>query len=106
MKIIAVTACAGGIAHTYMAAEAIKKAARKAGDEIKVEIQGSMGIQDRFRQEDIDSADLVVFLVNIAVRDEDRFKGKNVVEMDPGKAVSDGDKALLLAKEKGGFGQK
>jgi len=86
-----------------MAAEAIKRSARKAGDEIKVEIQGSMGIQDRFHQEDIDSADLVIFLVNIAVRDEDRFKGKNIVEMDPGKAVSDGDKALLLAKEKGGF---
>jgi len=106
MKIVAVTACAGGIAHTYMAAEALKKSAKKAGDDVKVEIQGSMGIEDGLNQEDIDSADLVIFLVNIAVRDEDRFKGKNIVEMDPGKAVSDCDKALLLAKEKGGFIKK
>jgi len=106
MKIVAVTACAGGIAHTYMAAEALKKSAKKAGDKVKVEIQGSMGIEDRLDQDDIDSADLVIFLVNIAVRDEDRFKGKNIVEMDPGKAVSDCDKALLLAKQKGGFIKK
>jgi fructose PTS system EIIB component len=106
MKIVAVTACAGGIAHTYMAAEALKKSAKRAGDTVKIEIQGSMGIEDRLEQDDIDSADIVIFLVNIAVRDEDRFKGKNIVEMDPGKAVSDGDKALLLAKQKGGFIKK
>ena len=106
MKIVAVTACAGGIAHTYMAAEALKKSAKKAGDSVKVEIQGSMGIENPLSQEDIDSADLVIFLVNIAVRDEYRFEGKIIAEMDPGKAVSDGDKALLLAKQKGGFVDK
>ena len=103
MKIVCVTACAGGIAHTYMAAEAATKAARLAGDEIKVEIQGSMGIENRLEQEDIDAADLVIFLVNIAVRDEDRFAGKKVVEMDPGWAVKDAEKALKKAKTEAGF---
>jgi len=103
MKIVAVTACAGGIAHTYMAAEALKKSVKKVGDTVKIEIQGSMGIENRLSQADIDEADLVIFLVNIAVRDENRFEGKVIVEMDPGKAVADGDKALLVAKQKAGF---
>lgn len=103
MKIVAVTACAGGIAHSYMAAEGIKKSAKKAGDEVKVEIQGSMGLENRLKQSEIDEADLVLFAANIAVRERDRFKGKTVVEMDPGKFVAEGDKYLRIAKEKGGL---
>ena len=103
MKIVAVTACAGGIAHTYMAAESIKKSAKKAGDEAKVEIQGSMGLENRLKQEEIDAADLVLFVANISIRETGRFKNKKVVEIDPGKFVADGDKWLLIAKEKGGF---
>jgi len=103
MKIVAVTACAGGIAHTYMAAEAIKKSAKKAGDEAKVEIQGSMGLENKLSPEDISSADLVIYVANIAIRDTYRFKGKNIVEIDPGKFVADGDGSLALAKKKGGF---
>ena len=98
MKIVAITACAGGIAHTYMAAEAIKKAARKAGDEIKIEIQGAMGIENRLDQSDIDTADLIIFAVNIGVRDTDRFSEKNPLVIDPGEFVSDADKALAKAK--------
>ena len=103
MKIVAVTACAGGIAHSYMAAEAIKKSAKKVGDEAKVEIQGSMGLENRLKQSEIDAADLVLFVANIAIREADRFKNKKIVEVDPGKFVGDGDKALLLAKQKAGF---
>jgi len=103
MKIVAITACAGGIAHSYMAAEAIKKSAKKIGDEARVEIQGSMGLENRLKQSEIDEADLVLFVANIAVRETGRFKGKNIVEIDPGKFVADGDKALALAKEKGGL---
>lgn len=103
MKIVAVTACAAGIAHTYMAAEALKKSANKAGDEAKVEIQGSMGIENRLKREDIEAADLVLFLVNIAVREKDRFEGKEIIEVDPGKFVANGDKALQEVKKKGGF---
>lgn len=99
MKIVAITACGAGIAHTYMAAEALKKSAKKAGDEAKVEIQGSMGIEDRLKSEDIETADLVLFVTNIGIREKDRFDGKKIIEIDPGKFVANGDKALLEVKK-------
>ena len=101
MKIVAITACAGGIAHTYMAAEAVKKAAREVGDDIRIEIQGSMGIENRLKQEEIDEAELVIFAVNIGVRDLDRFDHKNPIIIDPGEFVANARKALEKAKELG-----
>ena len=56
MKIVAVTACPTGIAHTYMAQEAIEKECKKRGHEVQVETQGSMGIENELEQEDIDQA--------------------------------------------------
>lgn len=106
MKIVCITACAGGIAHTYMAAEAVTKAARLAGDEIKIEIQGAMGIENRLEDEDIEKADLIIFAVNIGVRNEDRFDGKNPIIIDPGKFVANGVVALEEAKKKAGLSNK
>ena len=103
MKIVCITACATGIAHTYMAAEAIKKAARKSGDDIKIEIQGALGIENRLTQEDIENAELVIFSVNIDVRDVHRFEGKNPIVIDPGKFIAEGDAALLDAKKQAGL---
>lgn len=103
MKIVCITACIGGIAHSYMAAEAIKKAGRESGDEIRIEIQGAMGIENRLTEEEIEEADLAIFAVNMNVRDEDRFEGKNLVVIDPGKFVANGSKALLEAKRLAGF---
>ncbi len=99
MKIVAITACAGGIAHTYMAAEALKKSARLAGDEIKIEIQGSLGIENKLKPEEIKEAELVIFAVNITVEQRDRFEKKNPITIDPGEFVADGAKALAKAKE-------
>ena len=99
MKIVAISACAAGIAHTYMSAEALKKSAREAGDEIKIEIQGSMGIENRLTQEEIDEADLVIFAVNITVENRGRFTEKEPVIIDPGKFIANGAKALQEAKD-------
>ncbi|MBN1263905.1 MAG: PTS fructose transporter subunit IIB [Anaerolineales bacterium] len=99
MKIVAITACAGGIAHSYMAAEALKKSARLAGDDIRIEIQGSMGIEHKLTPEEIDEAELIIFAVNISVEQRDRFENKNPVLMDPHEFVVDGEKALAKAKE-------
>jgi len=99
MKIVAVSACAAGIAHTYMSAEALKKSAREVGDEIKIEIQGSMGTENRLTQEEIDAADLVIFAVNITVENRDRFTGKDPVIVDPGEFIANGAKALQKAKD-------
>jgi len=103
LKIVAITACAGGIAHTYMAAEALKKSARMAGDEIKIEIQGSLGIENKLSEEEIKNADLIIFAVNITVEKRDRFSSRNPILIDPGEFVSDGAKALQKAKEMAGL---
>lgn len=73
MRIVAVTACPTGIAHTYMAAEQLEKTAKKLGHSIKVETQGAMGIENELSQPDIDAAEVVIFAVDIAVEREERF---------------------------------
>ena len=73
MKIVAVTACPTGIAHTYMAAEQLEKTAKKLGHSIKVETQGAMGIENELSQADIDSAQAVILATDIAIEREERF---------------------------------
>lgn len=78
MKLIAVTSCPTGIAHTYMAAEAIEQAAKAAGHEIHVETQGSAGIEP-VSPEAIAAADAVIFAADVEVRDKHRFAGKPLI---------------------------
>ena len=73
MKIVAVTACPTGIAHTYMAAEQLEKTAKKLGHTIKVETQGAMGIENELKKEDIAAAEAVIFATDIAIEQEERF---------------------------------
>jgi PTS system fructose-specific IIB component/fructose-specific PTS system IIB-like component len=73
MKVIAVTACPTGIAHTYMAAEQLEKTARKLGHSIKVETQGAMGIENELSPEDIAAAEAVIFATDISIEQEERF---------------------------------
>ena len=79
MKIIAVTSCATGIAHTYMAAEAIQRAGKAAGHEVIIETQGAGGYKPLSR-EVIQSADVVIFANDVGLRDADRFEGCKVVQ--------------------------
>ena len=103
MKIVAITGCAGGIAHTYMAAEGIKKSTKSAGDTARVEIQGSLGIEDRLSQEEIDNADLVIFAANINIEGKDRFSAKNPIFIEPGEFVANANKALEKCKKEAGL---
>jgi fructose-specific phosphotransferase system IIB component len=73
MKIVAVTACPTGIAHTYMAAEQLEKTARKLGHSIKVETQGAMGIENKLTEADIAAATVAILAVDIAVEELERF---------------------------------
>ncbi len=73
MKIVAVTACPTGIAHTYMAAEQLEKTARKLGHSIKVETQGAMGIENKLTEADIAAATVAILAVDIAVEEVERF---------------------------------
>ena len=94
MRIVAVTACPTGIAHTYMAAEQLEKTAKKLGHTIKVETQGAMGIENQLNTDDIARADLVVFAAGIAVRERERFAGKRVVEVPVQDAIKDPERVL------------
>lgn len=92
-KIVAVTACPTGIAHTYMAADALKYAAEELGYDLKVETQGSSG-NETLSQTDIDAADAVIFAVSVNVRDRNRFAGKPFVE-SPVKRGIDEPKEMI-----------
>lgn len=87
MKIVAVTACPTGIAHTYMAAEMLEKTAKAMGHEVRVETQGSMGIENELSAKDIKEADVVIFAVDIQVEKEERFAGKKTVKVGVGEAI-------------------
>lgn len=91
MKIVAITACPTGVAHTYMAQEAIEKECRKRGYDVKVETQGSMGIENELEQEEVDEADVVILAIAIGIDGEERFEEKEsegkVIEVDPGEVI-------------------
>lgn len=75
MKILAVTACTAGVAHTYMAAKSIEKKAKERGLEIVVEKQGANGIDGRITQKDVEEASGIIFAVDVGVTEMERFDG-------------------------------
>ncbi|MBC7185282.1 MAG: PTS fructose-like transporter subunit IIB, partial [Marinobacter sp.] len=85
-RIVAVTACPTGVAHTFMAAEALTAAAESAGHQIRVETQGSVGAQDPLTDEEIAAADVVILACDIEV-DPGRFAGKRVWRTSTGAAL-------------------
>lgn len=89
MKVVAVTACPTGIAHTYMAAEQLEKTAKKLGHTIKVETQGAMGIENELTQADIDAAEVAIFATDIAIEQSDRFNRIRKVEVPVQAALKD-----------------
>ncbi|MDV7103385.1 PTS fructose transporter subunit IIB [Vibrio sp. TH_r3] len=78
MKIVAVTACPTGIAHTYMAADALQKEAHKKNIPIKVETQGAMGIENQLSASDIASATVVLIASDIEIEQRARFTGSKI----------------------------
>lgn len=86
MKVLGVTACPTGIAHTYMAAEAIEQAAKRLGFEVKVETRGSVGVENVLTSEDIANADVIVLACDTTVP-TDRFIGKKVISVGVSDAI-------------------
>ncbi|GGF30512.1 PTS fructose transporter subunit IIABC [Halobacillus andaensis] len=78
--VLVVTACAAGIAHTYMAAEAMEQAGKKKGVRVYSEKQGANGLEDEHTAERINQADAVVFATDITPKGKDRFKGLPYVQ--------------------------
>jgi len=81
MRIIAVTACPTGIAHTYMAAARLETVAKNFGHDIKVETQGAMGIENKLTDSDIRQAQVAIFAVDIEIEERERFNGINIIQV-------------------------
>lgn len=94
-QIVAVTACPTGIAHTFMAAESLRRAAAQAGHTLHVETQGSVGTEGTLTSAQIAQADLVILATDVAV-DESRFAGKTIVRAGTQDAIR--DPGALLAR--------
>jgi len=92
--VLAITACATGIAHTYMSAEALEKAGKEMGIRVLVEKQGANGIEDKHSKEDIKNADGVIFACDIAVKNIERYNGKAFVKVKVAEPLKD-SKALI-----------
>ncbi|MBB5374249.1 PTS fructose transporter subunit IIC [Acidocella aromatica] len=95
-KIVAVTSCPTGIAHTFMAAEGLQQAAKALGHEIRVETQGSVGAQTPLTAEEIAAADLVIIAADKNV-ELSRFAGKPLFESGTKAAINDGQNLIRRA---------
>ncbi|HDL7748992.1 TPA: PTS fructose transporter subunit IIBC [Yersinia enterocolitica] len=100
-RIVAITACPTGVAHTFMAAEAIESEAKKRGWWVKVETRGSVGAGNAITPEEVAAADLVIVAADIEV-DLDKFAGKPMYRTTTGlalkKTAQELDKALVEAE--------
>lgn len=98
-KVLAVTSCPTGIAHTYMAAEGLEKAANKLGCAIKIETRGSGGAKNVLTQQEIDEADCIIVAADAKVPME-RFDGKLVIECQVSDGISRAEELLTKAIKK------
>ncbi|WP_321388290.1 PTS fructose transporter subunit IIBC [uncultured Enterococcus sp.] len=89
-QIVAATGCPTGIAHTYMAQEALEQAAKRKGVTIKVETHGQVGIENALTKEEIAAADAVIIAADKDVQAE-RFAGKRVIEVSVSKGIKEPD---------------
>ncbi|UYC10479.1 fructose-specific PTS transporter subunit EIIC [Xanthomonas sp. CFBP 8445] len=95
-RIVAITSCPTGIAHTFMAAEGLQQAAKLLGHQIRVETQGSVGAQDALSAEEIAAADLVLIAADREV-DLGRFGGKRLFKSGTKPAINDGPALIRKA---------
>ena len=79
-KLIALCACPMGLAHTFMAAQALEEAAVEAGYEVKIETQGALGVENKITPDDITHADVVLLVTDIEIDDAQRFIGVRTIK--------------------------
>ena len=95
-RIVAITACPTGIAHTYMAADYLRAAGKKLGVDVKVAPQGSTATEP-LSTDDIEGADAVIFATDVGVKGRERFAGKPVIESGVKRAVDEPEKMISEA---------
>lgn len=95
-RIIAATGCPTGIAHTYMAQEALEQAAKRAGVSIKVETHGQIGVENELTAAEIEAAEVVIIAADKDVHAE-RFAGKRVIDVSVSKGIKEADQLIQEA---------
>lgn len=94
MNIVGISACTVGIAHTYIAQKKIEMAAKKAGHNVKIETQGTIGIENALTESEIEQADIVLLAADVQVSGEERFSGKKIVRVKTEIAVKSPNKLI------------
>ncbi|MGW1883370.1 PTS fructose transporter subunit IIABC [Streptomyces sp. NPDC001970] len=103
-RVVAVTSCPTGIAHTYMAAESLEKAGHAAGVDVAVETQGSAGFT-RLDPAVVEAADGVIFAHDVPVRDKERFAGKPTVDVGVKAGINRPAELIAEVREKAARGE-
>lgn len=98
-KLIALCACPMGLAHTFMAAEAIEEAGKKAGYNVKVETQGADGIKNKLTKEDIENATIIIHSVAVTPEGIERFEGIEVYEVELQEIIKNADSVIKEIEE-------
>lgn len=98
-KLIALCACPMGLAHTFMAAQALEDAAVEAGYEVKIETQGADGIQNRLTAQDIADADIIIHAIAITPEDNERFETRDIYEITLQDAIKNAAGTLKEIEE-------
>ena len=100
MKIVGITSCPAGLAHTPMAAKALEKAGKKLGHEVLIEQQGAMGTINALSSKDIEEADFVIIAADQKVNKMERFENKKVVKVSLGVCIKAPEKLIQKCIEK------
>ncbi len=99
MKVVGITSCPSGVAHTYMAAEALKLSGEKLGMEVHIETQGGSGIENALKPEDIKDAVCAIVVNDVSLKGMDRFKGKKVLKMGVSDIIKKSDAIMKKIKD-------
>ncbi|TSB44837.1 PTS fructose transporter subunit IIB [Alkalicoccobacillus porphyridii] len=99
MKIVGVAACTVGIAHTYIAQEKLQNAGKKAGHDIAIETQGTIGTESELTEQQIAEADIVIIAADVKISGRERFDGKRIIEVPTEIAVKSPNKLVEKAVE-------
>lgn len=102
MRLLAITGCPSGVAHTHMAAAALQKAGKKVGVEIKVEKQGALGIENKITEKDVEEADVLIIAADLAITGSERFKNIETLKFSVSDGVKKPDELIKAAIEAAG----
>ena len=100
MKILAITACTAGVAHTYMAAKNLENKAKARGIDIKVEKQGANGLDGRFTKQDLEEAEGIIFATDVGVAEMERFDGMPSVQGKVKDGIKNADAMIDALEQK------